>query len=99
MELDEKKKPLRISPTHSEYAAYNASGCLDTCKCRKHFDLTRVNAPKISGSLTSGYPDIRIFLGTHCTCSWWYSFPGCRVDDQVIQDLGVASPVGEQTYC
>ena len=55
-----KKKHLRISPTLSEYAAYNASGCLDTCKRRKRFDPTRVNTPKISGSLTSGYPDIRI---------------------------------------
>ena len=55
-----KKKHLRISPTHSEYAAYNASGYLDTCKRRKRFDPPRVNAPKISGSLRSGYPDIRI---------------------------------------
>ena len=52
--LTKKKKHLRISPTHNEYAAYNASGCLDTCKRRKRFDPTRVNAPKISGSLTSG---------------------------------------------
>ena len=59
MQLDQKKH-LRISPTLSEYAAYNASGCLDTCKRRKRFNPTRVNAPKISGSLTSGYPDIRI---------------------------------------
>ena len=55
-----KKKHLRISPALSEYAAHNASGCLDTCKRRKRFDPTRVNAPKISGSLTSGYPGIRI---------------------------------------
>ena len=56
MQLTKKKKHLRISPTHNEYAAYNASGagCLDTCKHRKRFDPTRVNAPKISGSLTSG---------------------------------------------
>ena len=48
---------LRISPTHSEYAAYNGSGCLDTCKCRKRFDPIRVDALKISGSLRSGYLD------------------------------------------
>ena len=58
--LTKKKKHLRISPTHSEYAAYNASGCLDTCKRRKRFDSTCVNAPKISSSLTSGYPVIWI---------------------------------------
>ena len=60
MQLDQKEKHLRISPTHSEYAAYIASECLDTCKHQKRFDPTRVNAPKISGFLTSGYPDIRI---------------------------------------
>ena len=61
MQLDGKKKRhMRISPTHSEYAAYNASGYLDTCKRRKRFDPIRVDAPKISGSLRSGYPDIRI---------------------------------------
>ena len=64
MQLDEKKRHLRISPTHSEYAAYNASGYLDTCKRRKRFDPIRVDAPKISGSLRSGYPDIRIYLDT-----------------------------------
>ena len=54
------KKAFAYSPTHSEYAAYNAFGCLDTWKRWKRFDPTRVNAPKISGSLTSRYQDNRI---------------------------------------
>ena len=33
---------------------------LDTCKRRKRFDPIRVDAPKISGSLRSGYANIRI---------------------------------------
>ena len=61
MQLDQKKKKKKEAfayfSTHSEYASYNASECLDTCERRKRFDPTRVNAPKISGSLTSGYLD------------------------------------------
>ena len=56
-----KKKQLRFSSRHSEYALYNASGCLDTCKHRKRLSPICVIDPKISRSLTSGYLDIWIW--------------------------------------